>query len=203
MSGSGVSESGSGNRRRGRPRSWVRDFAEELRRSGLLPDGCGCERSRMNTAYRAAATGPAQRLLSAEERAVLLGPTGDDLKRGGRLPRGWDSAALEIGRLLSAIDDDDTARGYLLVAVNARRDGVSWRVIRSHFRALRLGERQGNALSLLSELARTIDGYRSRFPATTEQMILGAVRNLFDIVSERIDPEAGSPAENDPRICDP
>ena len=144
----------------------------------------------MNHAFRINALARVQKLLSAEERAVLFGLTDDDMRRRGHYPRGWDSAALEIGRLLSAIDDDDTVRGYLLVAVNARRDGVSWRVIRSHFRALRLGERQGNALSLLSELARTIDGYRSRFPATTEQMILGAVRNLLDIVSERTGPVA-------------
>lgn len=157
----------------------------------------------MNTAYRAAARGPVQRLLSVEERAVLFGLTDDDIRRDGNVPRGWESAALEIGRLLSAIDDDDTARGYLLVAVNARRDGVSWRVIRSHFRSLRLGERQGNALSLLSELARTIDGYRWRFPATTDQMVLGALQSLVGIVVERIDPKAGSPAGNGLRICDP
>jgi hypothetical protein len=193
IAGEGISESGSEKRKRGRPRTWIRTFADDLDRRGLLPD-CGCQRSRTNEAYRAAATGSAVRLLSAGERVVLLGVDDDRRRAGSALPRGWASAALEIGRLLEGIaGDDDTARGFLLVAVHARRDGVSWRAIRSHFRALRLGERRGNAVSLLTELARTVDSYRSRFPATTDQMIAGAVRSLLEVVSERIDGETGSP----------
>jgi hypothetical protein len=204
MIAEGISESGSEKRRRGRPRSWKRNLAEDLRRRGLSPSDCRCERSQMNNAYRLSALGPALRLLTAEERTVLFGATDDELRSGGTFPRGWDSAALELGRLLHGIDaDDDTAADYLRVAVNARRDGVSWRAIRSHFRSLRLGERQGNALSLLSELARTIDCYRSRFPATTDQMIVGAVESLLEVVSEESAPEPGSPAENDLGICDP
>jgi len=147
----------------------------------------------MNVAYRAAAYGPAMRLLSAEERAVLLGGSDDELRRGTKtFPRGWDSVAVEIGRLLSSLGaDNETERGYLLVAVNARRDGASWRTIRSHFRAIRLGERAGNAVSLLQELARTIDSYRSRFPATTDTMIAGAVRSLLGVILEQIDGENG------------
>jgi len=202
MTAAEVSESGSEKRRRGRPRSWVRRFADDLDRQGLLPN-CGCERSRTNEAYRAAAMGPAVRLLTAEERAVLLG-VDDGQRRAGRpLSRGWCSAALEIGRLLDRIDaDDDTVRGYLLIAVNSRRDGIPWRAIRSHFRSLRLGDRCGNALSLLSELARTIDGYRSRFPATTDRMIVGAVESLLGIVSGESDLETGSSPENDRTSCD-
>jgi hypothetical protein len=157
----------------------------------------------MNNAYRLSATGPALRLLTAEERTVLFGATDDELRRGGTFPRGWDSAALEIGRLLSAIDaDDGTARNYIMVAVHARRDGLSWRSIRSHFRSLRLGERCGNAVSLLLELSRTVDDYRSRFPATTDQMIAGAVRSLLELIPEESAPEPGSPAANDLAICD-
>lgn len=203
MIGDGNSESGSEKRGRGRPRSWRRHFADDLRRRGLLPADCRCERSQMNNAYRLAATGPALRLLTAEERTILFDATDDEMQRSGMFPRGWDSTALELGRLLHGIDADaDAARGYLLIAVNARRNGVSWQTIRSHFRSLRLGDRQGNALSLLSELSRTIDGYRSRFPATTDQMITGAVRSLFEIVSERIDTETAEQPENDLTICD-
>lgn len=202
MTAEGISESGSEKRRRGRPRSWTRLFADDLDRNGLLSN-CGCERSRTNEAYRAAAMGPALRLLTAEERVVLLGVNDEQRRSGGPLPRGWSSAALEIGRLLERIDDDDeTIRGYLLIAVNARRDGIPWRAIRSHFRTLRLGERCGNALSLLSELARTIDAYLARFPATTKQMVAGAVESLLEVVSERIDPETAEQPENDLTICD-
>ncbi len=194
MNGPTITEPGSEKRKRGRPRSWVRTFADELRRSNLIPEGCGSERSRMNVAYRAAANGPAMRLLSADERTVLLGASDDELRRGTKtFPRGWESVAVEIGRLLSSLGaEDETERGYLLVAVNARRDGASWRTIRSHFRALRLGKRQGNAMALTTELARTIDGYRSRFPATTDQQMIGAVESLLEVLSERIDGENGS-----------
>jgi len=202
MIANGNSESVSEKPRRGRPRSWKRNLAEDLRRRGLSPSDCRCERSQMNNAYRLSATGPALRLLTPEERTVLFGATDDELRRGCTFPRGWDSAALELGRLLHGIDaDDEAARRFLLIAVNARRDGVSWRAIRSHFRSLRLGERQGNAIALWIELSRTIDAYRSRFPATTDQMIVGAVESLLEVVSERMDPDTGSPAGNDPTIC--
>lgn len=202
MIAEGISESGS-EKRRGRPRSWKRNLAEDLRRRGMSPEDCRCERSQMNNAYRLSATGPALRLLTPDERSILFGATDDELRRGGTFPRGWDSAALELGRLLHGIDaDDGTARGYLLIAVNARRDGISWRAIRSHFRSMRLGERCGNAVSLLLELSRTVDAYRSRFPATTDQMIAGAVRSLLEAVSEESAPEHGRPAENDLAICD-
>jgi hypothetical protein len=203
MIAEGISESGSEKRRRGRPRCEAREFVDQLRRSGLAPDGC--QRTKTNHGYRARALSPALRILSADEQRDLFGCTADDIRRGtGRFPRGWDSAAEEIGRFLFADDaDEDTAANYLRVAVNARRDGVSWRAIRSHFRILRLGERRGNALSLLSELAGTVDAYRSRFPGTTDQMIVGAARSLLEVVSEQTDPEPGSPAENDLTICDP
>jgi hypothetical protein len=202
MIAEGISESGSEKRRRGRPRSRVRLIADNLERYGFTSD-CGCERSRTNKAYRAAATEPALRVLTAEEQVVLLGMDRERYMSGGLLPRGWSSAALEIGRLLEGIGaDDQTARGYLLVAVNARRSGVSWRMIRAHFRSLRLGERCGNTRSLVSELAKTIDRYCSRLPATTDQMIADAARVLCRIVSERTAAEPGSPAANDLAICD-
>jgi hypothetical protein len=203
MTAEGNSESVSENRRRGRPRSDARFYCDRLRQLKMLPDGCA--RTQTNFTYRTRALHPVSKILSADDQRTLFGCTADDIRRGaGRFPKGWDTAAEEIGRFLFSIDaDEDAEADYLRVAVNARRDGVSWRAIRSHFRSLRLGEREGNALSLLSELARTIDAYRSRFPATTDQMIVGAVRSLLEVVSEETDPESGSPTENDRTACDP
>jgi hypothetical protein len=47
------------------------------------------------------------------------------------------------------------------------------------------------------ELSRAIDAYLARFPATTNQMIVGAVESLLEVVSENTDPKAGSPSENE------
>jgi hypothetical protein len=201
MTAAEVSESGSEKRRRGRPRSSPRDLADQI-----LP-GSGCDRTRANTGYRLWALYTVHDVLTNEEQRILLGATLEEVRLGRAcMPRGWDSAAVEIGRLivctLAEGCEDDTARGYLLIAVNARRDGIPWRAIRSHYRSLRLGERCGNTLSLLSELTRTIDGYRSRFPATTDRMIVGAVESLLGIVSGESDLETGSPLENDRTSCD-
>jgi hypothetical protein len=195
------SESVSEKRRRGRPRTSPRELADEI-----LP-GPGCDRTRANQGYRLWALYSVHDLLTDAEQRDVFGAALHDVRLGrAAMPRGWDSAAVEIGRLLvwsrAEGADDDTARGYLQVAVNARRDGVSWRAIRSHFRILRLGERQGNAVALSIELSRTIDAYLARFPATTKQMLVGAVESLLEVVSEQNDAESGSPAENDLTICD-
>lgn len=202
MIAEGISETVSEKPRRGRPRSVVREVADRYDRMLGVP---GCQRTKLNEAYRLRATGRAFDLPDEEQR-ILFGSTKAEIWSGkgpGKFPPGWQTAAEEIGRFLVSIDaEDDTAAEYLRIVVQARRDGIGWRRIRSHFRSLRLGERRGNALSLLSELARTVDAYRSRFPATTDQMIAGAVRSLFGIVSERIDPETAEQPENDLTICD-
>jgi hypothetical protein len=143
--------------------------------------------------------------LPDDEQRVVFGFTQAEIMAGkgpGKFPPGWQTAAEEIGRFLVSIGaDDDTAADYLRVVVQARRDGIGWRRIRSHFRSLRLGERQGNAIALWIELSRTIDAYLARFPATTKQMIVGAVESLLEVVSEESDPEAGSPTGNDLASC--
>jgi hypothetical protein len=82
------------------------------------------------------------------------------------------------------------------------REHLGRRRIRSHFRSLRLGERQGNAIALWIELSRTIDAYLARFPATTKQMIVGAVESLLEVVCEQTAPESAPQSENDLAICD-
>lgn len=202
MIAEGISETVSQKPRRGRPRSVVREVADRHHR---MFGGSGCQRTQTNEAYRLRATGRAFDLPDDEQR-VLFGSTKAEIWSGkgpGKFPPGWQTAAEEIGRFLVSIEaDDDTAADYLRVAVNARRNRVSWRAIRSHFRSLRLGERRGNAVALWIELSRTIDAYIARFPATTKQMIVGAVESLLEVVSEEIAPEPGSPAENDLTICD-
>jgi len=197
-----ISESVSEKPRRGRPRSVVREVADQHDR--MFGVG-GCQRTKVNEAYRLRATSRAFDLPDDEQR-VLFGFTKTEIWSGkgpGKFPPGWQTAAEEIGRFLVSIEaDDDTAAEYLRVAVQARREGIGWRRIRSHFRSLRLGQRKGNAIALWIELSRTIDAYLARFPATTKQMVAGAVESLLEVVSEDPDPEPAAPAENDLTICD-
>lgn len=186
-----ISESVSKKRKRGRPRSWTREEADRF-----FPHS-NCERTKMNQAYRLGALSIAFDLPDDEQR-ILFGFTETEAfaaKAGtGKFPKGWGNTADEIGRFLVSLAGDESAEAeWLRVAVEARRNGIPWGDIRSHFRALRLGKRQGNALALTTELARTIDGYRSRFPATTDQQMIGAVESLLEVLSERIADETGSP----------
>jgi hypothetical protein len=201
MIAEGISETVSGKRNRGRPRSVTREVADAYDRMLGIS---GCQRTKLNEAYRLRATGRAFDLPDDEQR-ILFGSTKTEIWSGkgpGKFPPGWQTAAEEIGRFLVSIGaDDDTAADYLRVAVNARRTGTPWRAIRSHFRSLRLGERQGDAIALWIELSRTIDAYLDRFPATTKQMIVGAVESLLEVVSEESAPEPGSPVENDLTNC--
>jgi len=202
MIAEGNSESVSEKRRRGRPRSIARETADDIDRAVGLS---GCQRTKVNEAYRLRATGLVFDLPDDEQRDVL-GFTKAEAWSGkgpGKFPPGWKTVAEEIGRFLVSIEaDDDTSAEYLRVVVQARRDGIGWRRIRSHFRSLRLGDRRGNAIALWIELSRAIDAYLARFPATTKQMLVGAVESLLEVVSEQTDPESGSPAENDLTICD-
>ena len=189
-----ISESVSKKRKRGRPRSWTRERADRYDR--MFPDS-NCERTKMNQAYRLGALRIAFDLPDDEQR-ILFGFTKTEAFAGkartGKFPKGWGNTADEIGRFLVSLAGDESAEAeWLRIAVNARRNGIPWRDIRSHFRALRLGQRQGNAMALTTELARTIDGYRSRFPATTDQQMIGAVESLLEVLSERIGDETGSP----------
>lgn len=203
MIAEGISETVSEKRRRGRPRSIVREVSD---RHDRMVGVSGCQRTKMNEAYRLRATGRALDLPDDEQR-VVFGFTKAEIMAGkapGKFPPGWQTAAEEIGRFLVSIEaDDEAAAEYLRVVVQARRDGIGWRRIRSHFRSLRIGERPGNAMALWIELSRTIDAYLARFPATTKQMVVGAVESLLEVVSEETQTESGPPAGNDLTICDP
>jgi hypothetical protein len=196
------SETVSEKPRRGRPRSIVREVADGMDR---MLGVAGCQRTKVNEAYRLRATGRAFDLPDDEQR-ILFGSTKNEIWSGkgpGKFPPGWQTAAEEIGRYLVSVGaDDDTAAEYLRVVVQARRDGIGWRRIRSHFRSLRLGERRGDVRPLLLELARTVDAYRSRFPATPDEIVVAAARRLVVVLSDDTEPETGSPSENDLTICD-
>lgn len=203
MSAEGISETVSEKPRRGRPRSIVREVADRYDR---MLGVSGCQRTKVNEAYRLRATARAFDL-SDDDQRVLFGATKAEIWSGkgpGKFPPGWQTTAEEIGRFLVSIDADKAAAADALGAVvQARRDGLGWRAIRSHFRSLRLGERCGSIRPLVLELARTVDAYRSRFPATPPEVLVAAARRLIVALSDDSDPETAGQAENDLGICDP
>jgi hypothetical protein len=158
----------------------------QILRAGMPVEGC--DRTRVNWAYRVVAVGLFSDLPEDEQRAVW-GCTAQDIRTGrGHFPPGWDTAAEEMGRLVEREGpDDEQEQAYADIVVRARRDGRSWADIRSHFRQLRIGRRAGNADALLSELCRTIDEYRTRYPATAAADCVSAVQSLLDIVQTHLE----------------
>ena len=167
---------------RGRPQTLVRISYDEVCKRIGSPRG-GCHRTEMNAAY-ARKTLIAASKLSGEEQTILWGGTFKQIRNGDvNFPRGWVTAANEIGRYFIAFVDEDEDRLMLMQSVaKARRDGSQWRDIGSHYRSLRLGERTGNDLALVCALCRTLDEYKLKFPATSEATITGAVKGFLQIV---------------------
>jgi hypothetical protein len=128
MIAEGISESDSEKPRRGRPRSVVREVADDMDRMLRIS---GCQRTKVNEAYRLRATGRAFDLPDDEQR-VLFGSTKSEIWSGkgpGKFPPGWQTAAEEIGRFLVSIAaDDDTAADYLRVVVKGSAGGGSDRI---------------------------------------------------------------------------
>jgi hypothetical protein len=173
--------------KRGRPKSYIRRYADELNKMGLSPDGKS-SRCKVDAAYT-------QSFFNlwhgsdAETQKGIMGHTTVEMANGtGCLPRGWATATAEIGRWIESRGGTDEAKASsIYITLNARKDGIAWRDIRAHFRKLRLGERKGNALSLTYHFCRALDEYMAKFPATTRQAQAGAARNLL----ESIEPNGG------------
>lgn len=166
-------------KQRGRPKGAA---ARRLDSGGMLSPIEGCRRTQLNTVVGYEAL----RIVldaDAETQRAILGQTGDDIDRGkARLPKGWWTAATEIGRfVLASPDEEDFALDCLL---DARRRSVSWSAIRDHFRQMRIGKRTGSEAALLKSLARAIDEFRQRYPGTADAVVTGAVARLVDLVNQ-------------------
>jgi hypothetical protein len=162
-------------KKRGRPRSPQRAYIEG---PGRLYAAEGCLRTRVNDAYRTEFTVVVQKA-PAEIQKLVWGHTEAEIMgaSGGSFARGYRAMAESIGRWIAAGGDREQA---LKVVVDALKRGLSFRDISEHFRRLRLGERQGKALSLYRALCRTVDDYRKRFPKTTNQQTITAVQSLLE-----------------------
>ena len=169
--------------KRGRPKSFACEYAESLERSGLGPQTAHSKRAKIDYAHRLAFIG-AYHKADPETQARIMGCTFQEIRSGTcHFPPGFDTAATEIGRWLALYEESDDAKEQALkLTADARTRGIGWREIKNHFRMLRLGERQGNAISLFIHLARAFDDYCRKFPATTQAAKVGGVRNLLDAI---------------------
>jgi len=176
MSAEAISEDSSKNKRkRGRPKSFASDFADNL---GAFLEGDKGSRTRMNAAYRQIWISVA---LHQEPEITLeiFRATKEELQTGAKkMPSGWETEGEAIGRALiaGAVEEEEAVE----IVLNARRNNVAAGRIAAHFRKIRLGEKKGNSISLLTALARTLDKYLAQFPATTEQQRIAAIENLLD-----------------------
>jgi len=162
-------------RNRGRPRSETRVLLTNL--GGALGD-VGCLRTQVSGAFRLAVISAIKEAGPDAQRAIW-GYTESEIVVGkGRFPPGWKVAADAAGRYLAASGAPgvDVAR----VMEDARKRGISFGDIAAHYRALRLGEREGNPAALAGVLLRAVNDYWKRFPKTTPQQLRDAALVLLN-----------------------
>ena len=163
-------------RKRGRPRGENSHKVEFYKKMNCLPEGG--TRTKSEWAFSMKFFNAIHNADADTQRAVW-GCTYAQISAGThRPPKGWQTAAGSVGRYLAATDDDPAHVAGIVV--KARRDGISFGDIAAHFRRLRLGDREGNAVSLTQALARALDEYRKRFPKTTDEQARAALHNVAD-----------------------
>lgn len=159
--------------KRGRPKGESRLYADKVDKA-LRTEGC--TRTKVNAGYALIFFSALSSIDAGARFQDVMGCTQKDTQNGkAGYPTGYRTAAQAAGRYIA--DTDDQA-GAVQVFANARVNGFSYADIAAHFRKLRIGEKDGNALSLYMALNRTIERYRRTFPKTTEQQIRGALNSL-------------------------
>ncbi len=132
----------------------------------------------MNDAYRTEFTAVVQKA-PAETQTLVWGHTESEIMgtSGGGFPRGYPTMAESIGRWIAAGGEREQA---LAVVVDALKRGIAMGDIAVHFRRLRLGEREGKAVSLYRALCRTIHEFRKDFPKFNDQQTIAVVQSLLE-----------------------
>ncbi len=158
--------------KRGRPKSWTGNFIDKLPRY-LVREGC--RRTQMSYGWESVFTAMTIRADDATKTCI-----GEVTKHR--------MAKVEVARYM-ALPGAMSEEAVLETIKNALNTGVSWKAIRAHFRELRLGQRQGNALSLYAHLSAAYDEYILRFPATTQKQRIAGIQNLLESVDDACDAE--------------
>jgi hypothetical protein len=139
-------------------------------------------------------TGLVDDLLSPDDQRVLWGASSAEMMAGsgGGYRRGYSTFAIEFGRWVDAAEPTPEAiREHLQeVASGIRAGRISFGDAAAHYRKNRLGAKAGGARPLAKHLARALDSYLSRFPATDKQTIRDAVQILATIADRRAEGES-------------
>lgn len=171
--------------KRGRPWSEARHYADHLDKMGCSNADTKTQRSRIDAAHRQVFFN-AYNAASAEVQIRIMGFLPAALLAGtARLPRGYPTAATEIGRWINEApkyEEAEATTAALEIVADARDNGVSWSKIRAHFRTIRLGERRGNANSLQKHLSHALKGYVRRYPATFHSAQVLGIQHLLENV---------------------
>ena len=169
-------ENFSEKKKRGRPQSWRREFADRLAKNS--PWDHMSTRHKINMSYVA----EIQWAMDDDAERAIWGGT---LVEVGCWPKGFPTAATEAGKWAEAIGGEDKHIGAAVdVMSQARKDGVSFGDIAEHFKRLRLGEKSGDATDLTMILTKAIDEYRKTFPNITQQQMINAAEDLRDFLIE-------------------
>lgn len=169
--------------KRGRPKSFQRIWAESSDKMGYMPDGIQSTRGKINHMFFVSFIG-GLKTATPDIQFRVIGCHWQDVRNGTHnLPNGFPTTATEIGRwLANQPDEAEAAQAALLTVANARDENIPWRDIRAHFRTMRLGEREGNAVALTKHLAHAFDDYLRMFPGTAHSAQVAGIRDLLEIV---------------------
>lgn len=169
--------------KRGRPKGYVRQFVDGLP-AYVKPEGG--YRTQMNSGYALLFLSALNKIQESEKYKAILGYSEAELRAGiGKFPRGYKTAAQELGRFLEA---NPSSTDWVLDAVaDARGRGISFADIATHFRQKRIGESEGSMLALFQVLALAINKYQRTYPLTTRQQIRAALASLLDEFPEDVE----------------
>jgi hypothetical protein len=186
-----ISETDSKKPRRGRPRSFARKFLDAEGRGAVGTNAT--LRTQLAHVYQCATIGHIDDLLDEAAQKTLLGGSAREIIAGtaGGPPRGFCSFAVEFGRWAEIVDPpSQKLREHLLEVVEQVHGGsLTLGQAAAHYRKNRLGPRAGNLRALALHLARALDAYVRKFPATSPETIAGAVAVLAE-TNEHIEEQA-------------
>jgi len=154
--------------KRGRPKSFNRKWLEQVPGYVVVK---GCLRTQMNYIYSANFL---EAIFDAGMVKEIFGVSRDEFMNLEKMPHGYRTMAVELGRYLSQVDDDPGRVVHLVV--DALKDGFTFGDVARHFKQARLGKRPGSVESLTQAILNAVDKYRTNFSLMSDEDVLQSLR---------------------------